>query len=326
MWGSTLGCIVTLTLSMLAVPCGALAQPVRQMPRIGILAPGSPPRPTVEAFRQGLRDLGYVEGQTMALEIRWDENKAERWPGLAAELVALRMDIIVAGHGGITEATRQATGTIPIVMVAAAYPVEAGLVASLARPGGNITGLSLMTPELNQKRLEMLKETVPSLSRVAVLWDASMAPTLQWEHFETAARVLGIQLQLLEVRSPNDLDGALAAARREGVQAMITAQQPFFSFHRGRVAALALQYRVPTMSADVGFAEVGGLMTYGTNIAGLWHRAATYVDKILKGAKPADLPVEQPTTFELVLNLKTAQALGLTFPPHLLVLADKIIQ
>jgi len=305
-------------------PLVVAAQQAKKIPRIGILAPGTPPRPSVEAFRQGLRDLGYVEGQTIALEYRWDEGKPGRWPALVAELVALKVDVIVAGTDGATEAAQHATGTIPIVMASHPNPVEQGAVTSLAQSGGNITGLTLMTPEMNQKRLELLKEAVPRLARVAVL----SSSTLTWERdsFETTARVLGVQLRFLEVRSPDDLDGAFAAASREEVQAVITEQHPFFHTYRARVAALALQHRLPTMSGEIGFAEAGGLMTYGPNIAELWRRAAYYVDRILQGRKPADLPVEQPMKFELIINLKTAKALGMTMPPSLLLLADEVIQ
>jgi putative ABC transport system substrate-binding protein len=248
-------------------PLGVAAQQAKQIPRIGILAPGTPPRPSVEVFRQGLRDLGYIKGQTIALVYRWDEGKPERWPALVAEFVALKVEVIVAGTGSATEAAKHATGTIPIVMASHPNPVERGAVTSLVHPGGNITGLTPMAPEMNQKRLELLKEAVHGLARVAVL----SSSTLTWERdtFETAARVLGVQLRFLEVRSPDDLDGAFAAAVREKFQAVITGQQSFFSTHQARVAALALQHRLPTMSGEIGFAEAGGLMTYGPNLAQL---------------------------------------------------------
>jgi putative tryptophan/tyrosine transport system substrate-binding protein len=322
---SIVGVIIALILSMLAAPLAANAQPVGKLPRLGILAPGTPPGRAVEALRQGLRDLGYVEGQTIALEIRWDEGKPERSPDHAAELVALHVDILVTGTGVATGAAKHATGTIPIVMASHPEPVERGHVASLARPGGNITGLSLMTPEMNQKRLELLKEALPGLVRVAVLWDGAFPATRQWDAFETAAHGLGIALRRLEVRGPDDLRSAFAAARGD-VQAVITGVSPLFFIHRAQVAALALQHRLPLMSGEPGVAEAGGLMTYGPNIPELWRRAAVYVDKILKGAKPADLPVEQPRKFEFVINLKTAQTLGLMVPPHLLVFADEVLQ
>jgi len=332
MWYSTAGCIVMLTLGLLAAPLATHAQPAGKMPRIGILAPGPPPRPGVEAFRQGLRALGYVEGQTIALEIRWDEGKPQRLLELAAELAALNVDVLVAGTSGATEAAKRATGTIPIVMASHPHPVEWGHVASLARPGGHITGLSVMTIEMTQKRLELLKEALPSLSRVAVLWQvaspsrSSRGHQLERDALEGTAHVLGVQLVHLEVDGAEALARTFAVATREGVHAVITAQQPFFHTYRAQVATLALQHRLPLMSGEVGVAEAGGLMTYGTNITELWRRAATYVDKILKGAKPGDLPVEQPTKFELIINLKTAKALGMTIPPSLLLLADEVIQ
>jgi ABC-type uncharacterized transport system substrate-binding protein len=326
MWCSIVAVMIALPLSMLVAPLAAHAQPVGTLPRLGILA-SSPPRtsPSIEALRQGLRDLGYVEGQTIVLEIRWHEGQPERLSDLAAELVALPVDLIVAGTGVATGAAQHATDTIPIVMASHPEPVERGHVASLARPGSNITGLSMMIPEMSQKRLELLKEAVPGLARVAVLWDGAMPATRQWDAFETAARELGITLRRLEVRSPEDVRGAFAAAQGDA-QAVITGQSPLFGLHRAQVTALALQHRLPLMSGEHGMAEAGGLMTYGPNIPELWRRAAVYVDKILKGAKPADLPVEQPTKFELVINLKTAQALGLTIPPTLLILADEVIR
>jgi putative tryptophan/tyrosine transport system substrate-binding protein len=271
--------------------------------------------------------LGYREGQTIAFAYRWGPEKPERWRDLAAELVALPVDVLVVYSGAAAKAAQHVTATLPIVVAASGSDlVELGLVASLAHPGGNVTGLTLMTTEMHQKRLELLKEAVPGLSRVAVLSETPAAPARQWDAFATAAHGLGVELRRMAVRSPDDLEGAFTVAVQEGVQAVVTAQQPFPNQHRARIAAVALQYRLPTMSGETGFAEAGGLMTYGPNLAASWRRAATYVAKILQGAKPADLPVEQPMRFELVLNLQTAQALGLTFPPHLLMLADKVIK
>ena len=329
MWFSAVGCIITLTLSLLVAPLAAEAQPAGKMPRIGVLAPRTPAGPWVNAFRQGLHALGYVEDQTMALEIRWDEGQLERRLTLAAELVAHNVDVLVAGTGGLAQAAQRATTTTPIVMLVGTDPVELGLVTSLARPGGTVTGLSVTTLEMTQKRLELLKEAVPSLSRVAVLWVAaglSRGPQLEPQALEEAAHVLGVQLVPLEVYQVDDLDRLFETASREGVHAVLTGQQPFFTTHRVRLAALALQHHLPLMSGEVEVAEAGGLMTYGPNIVELWRRLATYVDKLLKGATPAELPVEQPVQFELVLNLKTAQALGLTLPPHLLILADKVLK
>jgi putative ABC transport system substrate-binding protein len=281
----------------------------------------------VQRFRQALRDLGYVEGQTIALEVRWAENHPERWPDLATDLVGLPVDIIVAGDPAAALAAQHATSTIPIVMAVSSDPVRDGLVASLARPGGNITGLSIMVPELAGKRLELLREAMPSLSRVALLLDAgSPNRHAQLHDHEAAARALGVQLLPLEVRGPGEFAGAFQAATQGHAQALIMVQGPLFGTHRARLAELALASRLPTMAGEVGYAKAGGLMDYGPNLPESWHRAATYVHKILNGANPADLPVEQPTKFELVLNLKTAQALGIRMPASLLLLADEVIQ
>jgi putative ABC transport system substrate-binding protein len=271
--------------------------------------------------------LGYIEGQTITLEIRWADNQPERYPALVAELMRLSVDIIVAGDAAAALAAQHATHTIPIVMAVSADPVRDGLVASLARPGGNITGLSIMVPDVVGKRLELLRDAVPGLSRVALLLDTGIPsqPAERHDH-EAAARGLGVQLLPLEVRSPDEFAGAFQRATQGQAQALIMAQSPLFSTYRTRLAELALASRLPTMSGEVGYAHAGGLMNYGPHLPDSWYRAATYVDKILKGAKPGDLPVEQPMMFELVINLKTAKALGLTIPPHLLVLADEVIQ
>ena len=315
-------------LALLAAPLVAGAQPVK-IPRIGILSP-SPfsDRPHLyEALRQGLRDLGYVEGQNIAFEFRSAEDRAERLPDLAAELVRLRVDVIVAVGTPGPVAARQATKTIPIVMPAAGDPVATGLVASLARPGGNVTGLSILAPELGGKRLQLLKEAVPKVSRVAILWNAANPyPALVLRETEAAARTLGVQLQSLEVRGPDDFGRAFEAATKGRAGALITVEDPLTTSHRIPIADFAAKRRLPTMHGVREFVDAGGLMSYGTNLADLYRRAATYVDKILKGAKPADLPVEQPTKFELVLNMKTAKALALTFPPSILIRADQVIQ
>ena len=330
MWCSAIGCLVTLILSLLVVPLAAQAQPAGQMPRLGVLVPGMPPGEPggwSDRFRQGLWDLGYVEGQTITLEVRWDAHHPERWPDLAADLVRLHVACIVAGTTAAAQAAKHATRTIPIVMAVSADPVGDGLVASLAQPGGNITGLSSMSPDLNGKRLELLTAAVPGLARVALLLEAGDPRRHSQRHdHEAAARVLGVHLQPLEVQSPDELAGAFQAAIQGHTQALIMMPSPLFGAHRARLAELALASRLPTMAANEGYAKAGGLMEYGVNRADMWRRAATYVHKILKGAKPADLPVEQPTKFELVLNLKTAQALGLTMPPSLLLLADEVIQ
>jgi ABC-type uncharacterized transport system substrate-binding protein len=329
MWCRTCGGIATLTVSLLVALLTAAAQPAREMPRIGVLASGTLPNRGVEALRQGLRDLGYVEGQTVRLEVRASEGPLEQYLEPAAELVRLNVDVLVAAGINAILAAQHATRTIPIVMAAQGGrdPVAAGLIASLARPGGNMTGLTLMTPELTGKRLELLKEAVPGLSRVALLLDAGhVSRHAHLDDHTTAARLLGLQLQPLDVRGPADFAEAFQAARQGQVQALIMVQSPLMAVHRARLAELALASRLPTMVGETGYAEAGGLMDYGPNIPESWRRAAVYVDKILKGAHPADLPVEQPTRFELVINLKTAKELGLTIPPSLLVQADKVIQ
>ena len=332
MWCSAVGCLVTLLLSLLVVPLATQAQPAGQMPRVGVLVPGVPPGEPggwLDRFRQGLRDLGYVEGQTITLEVRWDEHHRERWPDLAAALVRLRVDLIVTGTTAAAQAAKHATRTIPIVMAVSADPVGDGLIASLARPGGNLTGLSIMTPDLTGKRLELLSEAVPGLARVALLLDAGNLDLRRHAILHAhaaAARGLGVQLQPLEVRGPEEFAGAFEAALQGQAQALILQPSPLFGAHRARLAELALASRLPTMAVDPGYAQAGGLMDYGGNILESWYRAASYVHKILHGANPGDLPVEQPTQFKLVLNLKTAEVLGITIPPTLLFRADEVIR
>jgi len=317
----------SLALSVLAAPLMAEAQPGGKVSRVGILAPGTGPLAHFEAFRQGLRDLGYVEGQSVILEPRWEEEKPERYAAFAEELARLNVDVIVAGTTPASLAAKNATATIPIVMAATGQgAVELGLVASLARPGGNITGLVLQTHELAGKRLEFIKEVVPGISRVALFWTPLQIHQTQVKEHEAAAKSLGVRLQSLEVRSPGYFEGAFQAASRCRARAVIMAQAALFSIYRARLAELALNDRLPTISGETGFAKAGGLMNYGPNIVDSWRRAAGYVDKILRGVKPGDLPVEQPTKFELVINLKTAKALGLTIPQSILVRADEIIQ
>jgi len=315
---------------LLAAPLAAGAQQPAKVPRIGYLSPLSPPADSIriEAFRQGLRDLGYVEGQNIAIEYRYAEGRFDRLPDLAAELVRLKVEVIVAASTPGILAAKNATSTIPIVMTLSADPVPTGLVSSLARPGGNITGLSLLSGELNQKRLELLKEVVPNLSRVAALWNpANPASRFQLKETEAAARVLGVQLQPLEVRGPDpDFEGAFQAATRGRAGALITPDDLLIFIHRTRIVDFAAKKRLPAMHGFRELADAGGLMSYTANRPHLFRGAAMYVDKILKGAKPADLPVEQPTKFELVINLKTAKALGLTIPPSLLGRADEVIQ
>ena len=309
-------------------PLAARAQMQRKMARIGYLGAGSrtvSPNPR-EAFLQGLRDLGYVEGQNFVLVDRYAEGRLERIPELVAELVGLKMDVLVAGISQAALAAKKATGTIPIVMVGA-DPVGLGLVASLARPGGNVTGLSYFNEAIIAKRLQLLKELVPWLARLAVLRNPMMAAHATfWQETEVAARTLGVTLQPIEVRGPDDFEGAFAAATRGNAQALIAFDDTLTFAHRPRIVALAASSRLPAMYGLRQFPDDGGLMSYGPSFVDLFRRAATYVDKILKGAKPADLPIEQPTKFELVINRKTANALGLTVPPTLLARADDVIE
>jgi putative ABC transport system substrate-binding protein len=328
MWGSTIGCIVTLILSILTVPLTSTAQQAAKIPRLGLLIPGSSSAyaPSIEAFGHGLRDLGYVEGRNITIEYRYAEGKVERFPDLAAELVRLKVDVIVAA-GPAIRAARQATTTIPIVMAVSGNPVGDGLVASLARPGGNITGLSMMIPEGSGKRLEFLQEAVPTLSHVAVLWNPTvLGSTVAFKETQTAAHALGLQLQSIEVRSSDEFDQAFAAMTRAHADALVVISNELFFGHHRQLAELTVRHRLPAMFHLREYAEAGGLMAYGANAEDLYRRAATYVDKILKGAKPADLPVEQPMKFELVINLKTAQALGLTIPPTLLFQANEVMR
>lgn len=327
----TLALIVAL--AGLVVPLPADAQQPAKVPRIGILLAGSPPTPParlppLEAFLQGLRDLGYVEGRNIAIEYRWAEGKLDPLSDLAAELVRLKVEVIVTSSTPAVQAAKKATSTIPIVMAAVGDPVVTGLVASLARPGGNITGLTLLAPELAGKRLELLKETLPTLSRVAVLWNsASTAMVHTFRETRVAAEASGVKLQSLEVRGdPIDFERAFSAITKEWPQGLFVTLDPFTSRYRVRIVELAAQHRLPTIYELKEFVEVGGLMSYGPSSRDMWRRAATYVDKILKGAKPGDLPVEQPTMFEFIINMKTARALGLTIPQSVLIRADEVIQ
>jgi putative tryptophan/tyrosine transport system substrate-binding protein len=307
----------------------AAAQQAKKVPRIGLLSPftSSATAHWHEAFRQGLRDLGWVEGKNISIEYRYAEGKADRLPDLAAEFVRLKVDIIVASVNTDTWAATKATRTIPIVMASAGDPVASGLVESLARPGGNITGLSQMAPELAGKRLELLKEIVPKLSRVAVLWNPQgTTSTLNWKEIQLPARQLGVQLHSLEARSSDDFDKVFEDATRARADALAIMPDQLFAGNLKRIADLAAKSRLPSIFHLTEFVDSDGLVAYGPDRSDQFRRAAYYVDRILKGTKPADLPVEQPTKFEFVINLKTAQALGLTLPPHLLVLADEVIR
>jgi putative ABC transport system substrate-binding protein len=323
-----------LTLGLLAAPLAAEAQQPAKVSRVGYLSMLSRSDPTYvglrDAFRQGLRDHGYVEGQTIVIEWRFAEGSNSRLPDLAAELVRLKVDLLFAEGTPAAQATKQATATIPIVFSPIADPSGSGLVANLARPGGNITGFTFMAQELSGKRLELLKETVPGMTRVGVLShpgnpsEATRKSLLQ--EMEAAAGVSRVQLLHLEAQGPNDLARAFAAMARAKLDGLILLPSVMFTSERKRIAELAAQKRLPAMFFFREFSEAGGLMSYGPNFSDLWRRAATYVDKILKGAKPSDLPVEQPTRFELVINLKTAKALGLTIPQSVLRRADQVIE
>ena len=281
----------------------------------------------IDVFRQGLKELGYIEGKNIAIEYRYAEGKADRLPTLAAELVGLNVDVILTSSTPSVLAVKKATSTIPIVFVSINDPVASGVVTSLARPGGNITGLTILGPELSGKRLELLKEAVPKATRVAFLWNsANPAQGLLWKESQAAAQELRLQLQSLEVRSSNDFDNAFEAVLRERSQALITVPEPLINTHLKRIVEFAAKNRLPAMYANPQFVDAGGLMSYAPDYSAQYRRAATYVDKILKGAKPADLPVEQPTKFEFIINLKTAKQIGLTIPPNVLARADRVIR
>jgi ABC-type uncharacterized transport system substrate-binding protein len=321
--------MLALTLSIFVAPLAVDAQPPAKVWRLGFLS-GEPPTeslPVVVPFFEGLRTLGYVEGQNLTIERRWAEPHEHRLPDLAAELVQLRVDCIVAMTWAAIHAAKQATTTIPIVMIINSDPVAGGLVASLARPGGNITGLSPMTPELAGKRLELLQEVVPGLTHVAVLWEPTVpAKALEFSKTQVAAQALGVQLHSLEVRSPNDFEAAFAAATRERADALLTLGSPTTVVNRTRIIDFAARTRLPAMYDKKEFVQDGGLIAYMLSSLEQARRTAAYVDKILKGAKPADLPIEQPTKFEFVINLKTAQALGLAIPSIVLFQADEVIK
>jgi ABC-type uncharacterized transport system substrate-binding protein len=323
------GLLITCALGLLVVTCAVGAQPSSTVHRIGFLWNASPSfsHQFLEAFRHGLSERGYVEGEHFTIENRYAEGHPERLPSLAAELVGLQVAVIVTSGSRAIQAVKDATSAIPIVMAVSGAPVETGFVTSLARPDGNLTGLSLFAPELSGKRLELLKDTVPALSHVAVLANpANPVTAAELRETQHAAQALQVQLHVVEVRGPQELDSAFTALRRMRADALVVLIDPLFISQRTRMVELTATHRLPAIYGFREDAEAGALMAYGPNFPDLFRRAATYVDKILKGAKPADLPVEQPTKYELVLNLKTAQVLGLTFPPHLLVLADKAIQ
>jgi putative ABC transport system substrate-binding protein len=322
--------IIVANWSMLVVPLSLEAQPPPKVAKIGLLTPSSPAGSghLVEAFRQGFRELGYIEGKTFVLQARYGDGKSERLSELARELVRWKADVIVTSTDVATAAVRRQTRTMPIVMALSTDPVGTGFVASLARPGGNVTGLSNITAELSGKRLELLKEAVPGLARVAFLWNPDVrGAVLDYKETEERARSLRLELRSLEVYTAEDLERAFATLRGERPQAFIVAAANLVMFaRRTAIAQFAQSNRLASMYAAREYVDAGGLMSYGANVSDMFRRSALYVDKILKGAKPADLPVEQPTKFELVINLKTAKALGLTIPQTLLLRADEVIQ
>jgi putative ABC transport system substrate-binding protein len=312
---------------LIVMPVVARAQQVDKIRRIGFLSLQSGLTSTTEAFHQGLRELGYVEGRNLIIEYRWAATKEERLPELAAELVRLKVEVIVTAAAPTIEAARRATSTIPIVMAAVADPVGSGLVASLARPGGNVTGLTALSTELAGKRLQLVRELVPKATRVAVLaYHGTSATRLFLAEMRAAAQQLGVQLVVQEVNEAGDLPGAFTAMQRERAQALIVQVTPFSADNAKRIVELAAQHRLPAMYDVRSFVEAGGLVSYGPSLPEMFRRAAFYVDRILKGAKPADLPIEQPTRFELVINMKAAKALGLAIPQSLLLRADQVIQ
>jgi putative ABC transport system substrate-binding protein len=315
-------------------PIAARGQQPKKVPRIGFLATGSLELPEalvmINAFRQGLRELGYVEGENILVEYRTADSKIERFADQASELVRIKVEIMVASNTPAARAAQQATDTIPIVVPVMGDPVRDRLVASLARPGGNTTGLTFLGPELLPKRLALLKEALPTASRVVALWhpgaygERTMSDMMK--ETEAAARTLGVQLRLVAVQGPDELESAFSTIAGERADALLVFPSPMLFAERRRIVDLAAKYRLPSMAMGKEFAELGGLIAYGASIPGLFRRCATYVDKIIKGAKPADLPVEQPTKFDLVINIKTANALGLDIPPQLLARADEVIE
>jgi len=313
---------------LFAVTFHAEAQQPAKVPTIGFMRGGSPTAPEVDAFRQGLRELGYVEGKNIIIDFRNTEGKTDRFASVAAELVRLKVDIIVAAGGSaVVLAAKPATDTIPIVMTNPGDPVAIGVVASLARPGGNVTGLTSSSTELSGKLVELLKEAVPKLTRVAVLWSpAEPGNARNFKETEVAAQSLRLKLLSLGVRTPDELDNALQSSIKDRAGALIIIRSPAYTSTGERIVDFAAKNRLPTMFPEKLFVEAGGLMSYAPNIADNFRRAATYVDKILKGAKPADLPVERPMKFEFIINLKTAKQIGLPIPPNVLARADKVIK
>jgi putative ABC transport system substrate-binding protein len=320
--------VVLLALGILAAPLTSEAQRPVKVPVIGMLTPAPAPHPIFEAFRQGLHALGYIEGQNITLEYRFADGRFEQLPNLATELVQRPVDVLVTDGNPAILAAKHVTQTIPIVMATSVSPVERGLVDSLARPGGNVTGLAFQPQELMGKRVELLREAVPGVTRIACLWHptTTAGPAAMLQETERAACALGVQLQSLAVRGPEEFDRAFAAMTQEHADAFMTMPSAVSWTHRIQIVALATKHRLQGIFPDREFAEAGGLMTYGPSVRESFRRAATFVDKILKGVKPADLPVEQPMKLDLVINLKTAKALGLTISSVLLFQADEVLQ
>jgi putative ABC transport system substrate-binding protein len=322
--------LTSLAGAIAAAPLAAETQPAGKQARIGVLI--LPPRAGaggtyVQALQEGLHELGYVDGQNLLLEIRWAEGRPDLLPGLAAELLGIRPDVLVTSGSESIFTLKRATGEVPIIMATVMDPVALGVAASLAKPGGNLTGLAILSLELTSKRLQLLKETVPRLSRVAVLWNpANPGNVLMLKEVETASRILGLRWQGVGVRRPEELAGAFEAILGAQSNGILAIEDSMLVSHRSRIVESVERTRLPAMYAFRQFVDAGGLMSYGPNLSESFRRAAVYVDKILKGARAADLPVEQPTKFELVINLKTAKALGLTIPPSLLARADQVIE
>jgi len=320
--------LMMLALSLLTVTLAAQAQPVGKVARIGFISSGTQQlaAPSIEAFRQGLRGLGWIEGQNFRIEYRWAEGKPRRYPEFAAELVRLQVDVIIASGSAALRAVQQATSSVPIVSaVLLTDPIRLGLVASLAHPGGNLTGLASQYEDIVTQRVELLAEVVPTLSRIVLLRDA-VTDTAVTRAAAAAADKLGLTVQLLEVSEIGDYESAFRTARDNGAQALLVLPSPIFSAHRRVLIELAAHYRLPAIYEFKDYVQDGGLISYGPSIPAMYRRAASYVDKSLKGAKPGDLPIERPDKFELIINLKTAKALGLTIPPTLLFQADEVMQ
>ncbi len=322
-----LAALILMAAAVVAVPLAADAQPATKAFRIGYLGLEPSPSPYLEAFRAGLRRVGYVEGQNITIESRFADGKADRLPALASELVGLKVDVIVGVTGGAAQAAKNASVTIPIVIGVSGDPVEAGFVSSLARPGGNITGMTYLQPDLAGKRLQTLREVSPRLTRVAVLMNPKHAGENQdWREMDTAARTIGVTLQNHMMPANNDLTEIFAAITRDRAEAIVMIPGPITNLNRKQIAEFGLKARLPVMAGWSEYVEAGSLMSYGPSRRDISRRLASFVDRILKGEKPADLPVERPTRFELVVNLRTAKALGLTIPPSLLLQADEVIE